>query len=126
MRRMLAVAAVTEAATGLLVLAFPLLAARLLFGTELAGAGILVARVAGIAIIGLAIACWPSASARQPCYGMLVYGTLVMLYLAYAALAGEGSGVLLWPAVVAHAIIVALLVAPLIKDGAGGTGRPEG
>lgn len=126
MKKMLAVAAVTEAATGLIVLAFPSLATQLLFGADIAGAGVLVARVAGIAIIGLAIACWPSASALQPRYGMIVYGVLVMLYLAYAGLAGEGSGVLLWPAVVAHAIIAALLVAPLIKDGAGGTGRPQG
>jgi hypothetical protein len=40
---------------------------------------------------------------------MLTYGALVTLYLAYLGLTGEWVGTLLWPAVVLHAILTALL-----------------
>jgi hypothetical protein len=110
MKGVLALAAAAEAATGLAVLADPALVVRLLFGTEIGAAGLMVGRFAGIALIGLGIACWPGGSARQPHYGMLVYGALVTLYLGYVGLAGMAAGVLLWPAVAAHVLIVALLM----------------
>jgi hypothetical protein len=58
--------------------------------------------VAGIALIALGIACWPG----PPLLGMLTYSAL---YLAYLGLAGGLTGVLLWPAVILHAILTALL-----------------
>lgn len=76
-------------------------------------AGILVGRLAGIALIGLGVACWPGGSPRQPHVGMLAYGALATFYLLYVGLAGDGAGVLLWPAVAAHALIVALLIVAL-------------
>ena len=41
---------------------------------------------------------------------MLTYSAMVTLYLAYLGLAGGLTGVLLWPAVILHAILTALLV----------------
>jgi hypothetical protein len=55
---MLGVAAAVEAVTGLLLLALPHLMAKLLFGTEVIGAGIVVGRVAGIALFSLGVGCW--------------------------------------------------------------------
>jgi hypothetical protein len=40
---------------------------------------------------------------------MLIYSTFVMLYLAYVGSADGLTGVLLWPAVVLHVILTALL-----------------
>jgi hypothetical protein len=40
---------------------------------------------------------------------MLAYSTIVALYLANLGFAGSVAGVLLWPAVVLHAILTALL-----------------
>jgi hypothetical protein len=40
---------------------------------------------------------------------MLIYGAAVTLYLAYVGFAGGLTGILLWPAVVLHAILTALL-----------------
>jgi len=40
---------------------------------------------------------------------MLTYNATVMLYLALVGIAGSFSGILLWPAVVVHAILTALL-----------------
>jgi hypothetical protein len=40
---------------------------------------------------------------------MLTYSAAVALYLAYLGFAGGSSGILLWPAVVLHLILTALL-----------------
>lgn len=110
MKVLLAVAAAGEALTGLALLASPSIVVRLLFGAEVAGAGILMSRVAGRGLIGLGVACWPDGSMRRPLHGMLTYGTLAALYLLSVALRGERVGPLLWPAVVAHAILTMLLL----------------
>jgi len=105
MKRVLVLAAVSEAATGVALLIVPSLVGLLLLGEELTGIAIPVARVAGIALIALGIACWPS----TPLVGMLTYSAAVTLYLAYVGFAGGLSGILLWPAVVVHAILTLLL-----------------
>jgi hypothetical protein len=98
-------AAVAETATGLALLIVPSLVGQLLFGVEFMGVTILVARVTGIALIGLGVACWPG----PPRVGMLVYSAAVTLYLSYIGLADGLTGVFLWPAVVLHVILTALL-----------------
>ena len=105
MKRVLIFAAVGEAATGLALLIVPSLVGRLLLGEELTGIAIPVARVAGIALIALGVACWPG----PPLVGMLTYSAAVTLYLAYVGFAGALTGILLWPAVILHAILTALL-----------------
>ncbi len=105
MRTVLVLAAVAEAATGVALLIAPSLVGALLFGAELTGVAVTMARVAGITLIGLGVACWPG----PPRVGMLTYGAVVTLYLAYVGLAGGPTGVLLWPAVVGHAILTLLL-----------------
>lgn len=98
-------AAVGELATGLALLLAPSLVSQLLLGTALAGIALTVARVAGIALIGLGIACWPG----PPRLGMLIYSAAVAVYLAFIGMTGEPAGILLWPAVALHAILSALL-----------------
>ena len=112
MRRVLVLAAVGEAATGLALLVVPSLVVLLLLGEELTGVTIPVARVAGIALIALGVACWPG----TPLVGMLTYSAAVTLYLAYVGFAGGLSGILLWPAVVIHAILTFLLARSWLKD----------
>ena len=58
-------AAIAEAATGVALVIVPALVGQLLLGAELAGAAIPVARVAGIALIALGIACWPGPPPRH-------------------------------------------------------------
>jgi hypothetical protein len=77
----------------------PSLVGQLLLGEKLAGIAIPVARVGGIALVDLGIACWPGAA---PLVGMLTYSTVVALYLAYLGFAAGLAGVLLWPAVALH------------------------
>jgi hypothetical protein len=105
MKKVLNFAAVAEAATGLELLIVPSLVGRLLFGEELTGVAIPVARVTGIALIALGVACWPG----SPLVGMLIYSAMVTLYLAYLGFAGGLAGVFLWPAVALHAILSVFL-----------------
>jgi hypothetical protein len=105
MKRVVILAAVGEAATGVALLIVPSLVGRLLFGEELTGVAIPVARVTGIALIALGVACWPG----PPLVGMLTYSAVVTLYLAYVGFAGGLTGILLWPVVVLHLILTALL-----------------
>ena len=103
---LLALAAIAEAATGVALLIAPTLVGKLLLGAELTDDAAVVARVCGVALIALAVACWPG----PPLLGMLTYSAALMLYLAWLGLSGISRGILLWPAVLAHLILTVLLL----------------
>ncbi len=106
MKWVLLLAALGEAGTGLALLLVPSLVGQLLLGAEVTGLSVIVARVAGIALIGLGLACWPG----PPRLGMLIYSAAVAMYLAFLGLTGAANGLLLWPAVVLHLVLTVLLV----------------
>lgn len=115
MKGALKFAVIGEALTGLALLVVPSLVGWLLLGTELTGIAIAVARVAGIALVGLSIACIPGLALA----GMLTYNVLVTLYLGYLGLVGGFAGILLWPAVVLHAVLTVLLARAWFKPQGG-------
>jgi len=105
MKILLIITGVAEIATGLALMGVPALVARLLLGAELAGIAVVVARVAGIALLALGVGCWPG----TPLCGMLTYNALATVYFSYLAINGEWAGPLLLPAVVLHAVFTLLL-----------------
>ena len=105
MIRVLDVAAFGEIATGLALVIVPSLVGQVLLGEALTGAAIPTARVAGLALIALGIACWRNSGLL----GMLIYSAAVTFYLAYVGLETGFTGVLLWPAVGLHAVLSILL-----------------
>jgi hypothetical protein len=113
MKRLLGLAAVLEAATGLALIIHPSLLSHLLLGEGVSGAGMALGRVAGFALLGLGLACWPgleSAGANTPALrALLTYNLLATLYLFYLGIGGRLVGTLLWPAVVIHAVLTLLL-----------------
>ena len=112
MNRLLALAAVGEAATGLLLLVYPPIVARLLIGAEIAGAGVVMSRITGLSLIALGLVCLPGgdpAGNARALRGMLCYSLLATLYLVYLGFGGEWVGILLWPAGVVHAVLTILL-----------------
>jgi hypothetical protein len=111
MKKLLGLAAVAEAVTGLALIVAPSLVGRLLLGAESTGVAMPVARVLGIALIALGVACWPGPAVS----GMLTYGALVTLYLLYLGIRSEWVGPLLWPAVVLHAVMTLLLARAWFK-----------
>ena len=107
----LIVAAVLEEATGLALVIAPRLAGRALLGAEMGEAASAVARVAGIALIALGVACWPGPALL----GMAAYGASVTLYLAARGLFGGMVGPILWAAVALHGFLTALLIRELAQ-----------
>jgi hypothetical protein len=112
MRKALIFAAVAEAATGVALLIVPSLVGQPLLGVDLTGVTVPVARVAGVALIGLGVACWPG----PPILGMLIYVAAVAVYLAYLGFVADLDGILLWPAVIVHAILSVLLAWGALSD----------
>ena len=107
-----ALSAVGEGIAGLALLVDPAIVIRLLFGAEITGAGTIMSRIAGIALIALGLACWPSSAARADApalRALLTYDVLVALYLAYQYVVGTFVGVLLLPALAAHVVLALLL-----------------
>ena len=113
-RNILAFASVVEAGTGLVLMIDPALVVKLLLGADVSGVGIPLGRCFGIALLVLGLACWPSRQRSEnsapALRAMLTYNLLIALYLAYLGTAGHLGGLLLWPAVVLHAIVALLLV----------------
>lgn len=107
------VAAAVEVGTALVLLIRPTLFMRLLFGVAPPGVGVALGRLAGIALIALALACWPRQNVRSEAnsalLALLVFSLLAALYLVYVGIRGELVGVLLWPAAATHAGLAILL-----------------
>ena len=103
-----------EAATGVALIAVPVVVGRLLLGIELPGSGIAVARVAGFGLLALGVGCWPKGDAAtgQSIRALFIYNLLAGLFLGYLRVGGGFSGFLLWPASVVHVILALLLARP--------------
>ena len=110
----LAFAAIVEVGTGLALMIDPAILVWLLMGADVAGVAILLGRCFGIALVALGLACWPSGQrgeSSSPAFrAMLTYNTLIALYLAYLRVVGHQGGLLLWPAVLLHALVALLLI----------------
>src|SRR5947199_10667521 len=111
MTRLLKLTAIIEAATGLALIALPAVVVRLLLGGEISGASIPLGRVAGAALLALGVACWmarddtQSRATRGLIVAMLMYNLVATAVLAFAGIGLGLHGVVLWPAVVLHAVM---------------------
>jgi hypothetical protein len=110
-------ASLSEALTGLGLLVFPALVVRLLFGIEIDGIGVTISRLAGIALIGLGVACWPRVGQRLSAAGMLLYSSLAGIYLIIVGIQGGRTGVLLWPAAAVHLAMSLLFAIVSLRKG---------
>jgi hypothetical protein len=106
------VMAALEIATGLALLGSPSLPVSLLLGVSLDTPGaLMVARVAGAAVLSLGVACWlarddgQSRAMRGLIAAMLLYNVAVAALLASAGLGMKLAGVALWPAVIVHSAL---------------------
>ena len=108
----LAFSAIAELTTGLALLALPDVLVTLLLAPVTSAMVVQVARVAGIALIALGLACWPSShrTGDAAFRALLTYNLLVAAYLAYLGVAQHLSGLLLWPVVGLHTVVAGLLL----------------
>jgi hypothetical protein len=112
--------AIVELGAGLALLCCPSAAATLLIGAPPEGpAALTVARVCGMALLTLGVACGlargdtQSRAARGLIVAMLIYDFGVAALLAFAAVGMELHGVALWPAVALHGMMSVWCVACL-------------
>ena len=120
MRSLLIVTALIEAATGVALLAVPSATATLLLGDELSSPqALVVGRVAGAALISIAVTCWLGrigdhrAAQKGLVAGVLIYDVTIPLLLMYAAFAYKMHGIGLWPASALHIVLATWCVACL-------------
>ena len=111
-RILLTVTAIFEGIVGIGLFFTPVLVASILLNTPLETAGALVAaRLAGAAIITLAICCWKARSFEIPQAAIAVVTAMLFYHFAAAAVlvyAGVRLGLqskFIWPAIVAHAVL---------------------
>jgi hypothetical protein len=111
--KILAFAAATEGATGLALMIAPALVVQVLVGLDVSIDGELVGRCFGIALVALALTCWPAVNASGATRAMLAYNGLIALYLTYVGAVLHLHGLLLWPAIALHAVVALLLIAAM-------------
>ena len=119
-RKLLIVTALVETATGLILLVSPTLVVAFLLGASLdAPAALVVARMAGAAVLSLGCACWlarndgPNRAVSGLVAAMLLYNGVAVAVLANAGAGARLVGVLTWPAVALHAAFAVWCIACL-------------
>ena len=114
-------AAWLEVIVGASFLLAPNAQSQFIFGATPEGIGIPWARFAGIALIGLGIACMPSnlAGTKQSAVrALLIFNIGATIFFAWVGVATTFRGVMLWPVVILHAVITIALALSLRKEGA--------
>jgi hypothetical protein len=117
------VAAVIEVGAGVALLGLPSFTASLLLGTPLESpAAVSLARVAGAAIVALAIVCWlarrdvQGAASQGVVVALLFYNLAVAGVLLFASFGHDLRGILLWPAVAFHIAMAAWCVVTRLRS----------
>ena len=130
MNTLYATTAVVELGAGLALLCLPSSAVDLLLGASLeAPAALAVARVGGVALLTLGLACWlarddiRSPAARALVSAMVLYNLGVVLILGVAGIRSIPSRVVLWPAAVVLHLAMATWCVMSLRSWK--TGRPE-
>ena len=119
-RTLLIVTALVETPIGLMLLSSPALVVAFLLGASLdAPAALVVARIAGAALLSLGCACWltrndgPNRAVRGLVAAMLLYNSVAAAVLINAAAGARLVGVLTKPAVAVHVALAVWCIACL-------------
>ena len=116
---LLAVAATLEAVTGLSLVIAPRIV-RFLLGTDISGAALVIARMVGVGLLALGVACWPRVEGTIPRLRvMLIYNLLATAGLGYLRFSSQSVGKLLLPALAVHAGLAILFVGAWLKHQSG-------
>jgi small-conductance mechanosensitive channel len=122
MKKLFTITAIAEFVTGLGMVALPRLLIKLIFGSSVdTYLSLTIARIAGVAIISLAVACWfarkdeKSPAAKGLVISLLLYNSGITILLIIAGLAYTSAGIGLWPVVLVHLFMSVWCIMSLIK-----------
>ena len=123
-KQLLIVTAFLETAIGLMLLTFPTFVVTLLLGEALdQPAALVVARVAGAALLSVGCACWLAGNDELKrgvsglVVALLLYNSVAAVVLVHAGAGAQLVGVLTWPTVALHAALAAWCIACLRRSG---------
>ncbi len=105
-------AAWLEIVVGAICVVSPSLPCALLFAERPEGIALVLARFAGLGLLGLGIACLPSATtvSRRGVVGLLVFNVGVTALFCWIGVTTSFHGILLWPVVILHGVIATALL----------------
>ena len=119
-KALLGVTALIEAGTGALLLFVPALTTEILLGAALTSPeSLMVARVAGAALLSIGLICWLERNRSGTLLsvgliaGLLLYNATAGALLAYQAIFANMQGIGIWPALAVHAVLLAWCAACL-------------
>jgi len=122
MKNFFVVTATIEFLTALALVVALTFTVSLLLGASLnEAAAIVVARVAGVVLVTVSIACWyarndiQSRTASGLLIAMLFYNVAIIFLFAYAAFASSLNGVGTYPAILVHAAMAGWCITCLLK-----------
>jgi hypothetical protein len=122
MKNLLTITAAIEGVTGVLLIAAPSFLSKLLLAASLEGsAALIVARLTGLALLTLTVACWlarldaETRAANGLVTAFVLYNVGATILLVYASIGLRLSGLFLWPAVLLHTVMGAWCVLHLVK-----------
>ena len=120
---LLAVASTFETVTGIALIFAPN-TVRLLLGTDISDATVVVTRVAGFGLLALGVACWPRVERTiLRLRVMLIYNLLATTGLGYLSFSSQSVGKLLLPALAVHAVLAILFVGACCKHQVSGASK---
>jgi hypothetical protein len=110
---LIAAAAALELPTAAVLVVDPSLFSGLLFGVAMAPPGDALGRISGVALLALAVACWPRTKTEEALgprlQALFLFSALAAAYLFCLGIREDLVGILLWPAAATHAVFAILL-----------------
>ena len=111
--------AIIEILTGFALLFVPVLVIGLLLGEGLSSIGVAVARVLGVGLLSVGIAGFEAtgqASRLTTRAGLCIYNVGAAVVFAIFGALNVSSGILLWPVVVIHGLIGAVMLRIIVSS----------
>jgi hypothetical protein len=119
-KSLLIITAVFEALTGIALLASPSRAGWSLTRRAIdSAASVIIARLAGAALLAIGVACWlardngHTPAGQALISGLLVYNLGAAAVLGFAGIASAANGAAIWPGAAVHAGLAAFCIAAL-------------
>jgi hypothetical protein len=111
-KQLILLACAVELGTGVVAALSPSLLVWLLWAIPLTVGGELAGRLAGFALVSLAVACWPSPAQSDTAAlrALLLYNGLGALLFLTLAVRTPFHGIVFWPALLFHVLMSALLL----------------